>query len=258
MTISSAISAGGVALVTGAGRQRLGSHIARGLAADGFKVAVHYHRSAVEAEGLVAELRATGADAQAFQADLRTRESIESLVSSVCHTFGRLDVLVNTASVWKPIRLEDITEQDLQEQFDVDLKATFFCSQLAGLQMVQQVEGGAIVNFGDWAWERPYPNHAAYFAVKGAIPSLTRSLARELAERNPRVRVNCVLPGPVLLPPDTSDIERQQLMDSTLVQQVNRPDSIVRAVRYLIADSFVTGVCLPVDGGRTIYAGEDR
>lgn len=247
-----------VALITGAGRRRLGSHIASGLAADGLAIAVHYHRSRAEAESLVAELRANGADARPFPADLRSRVAIEGLVDSVVETFGRLDVLVNTASVWKPIPLEAITEQDLQDQFDVDLKATFFCSQLAGLQMVRQVEGGVIINFGDWAWERPYPNHAAYFAVKGAIPGLTRSLARELAERNPRVRVHCVLPGPVLLPPDTEEVERQQLLESTLVQQVNRPDSIVRAVRYLIADDFVTGVCLPVDGGRTIYAGEDR
>jgi len=124
--------------------------------------------------------------------------------------------------------------------------------------MVRQAEGGVIINFGDWAWERPYPNHAAYFALKGAIPGLTRSLARELAERNPKIRVNCILPGPVLLPPNSDEVEQQQLLQSTLVQQVNRPDAIVRAVRYFIAEDFVTGVCLPVDGGRTIFAGEDR
>lgn len=247
-----------VALITGAGRRRLGSHIAHGLAADGIGVAIHYHQSREEAELLVTELRANGVQARLFQADLRSRAAIEKLVASVVATFGRLDVLVNTASVWRPIPLEEITELDLQEQFDVDLKATFFCSQLAGLQMVRQAEGGVIINFGDWAWERPYPNHAAYFALKGAIPGLTRSLARELAERNPKIRVNCILPGPVLLPPNSDEVEQQQLLQSTLVQQVNRPDAIVRAVRYFIAEDFVTGVCLPVDGGRTIFAGEDR
>lgn len=247
-----------VALVTGSGRRRLGSHIVRGLVADGFQVAVHYHRSVAEAQALIAELEAKGGTATAFSADLRSRDAIVELVAQVVAKFGRLDVLVNTASVWKASPLEDITEQDLQEQFDVDLKGTFFCCQLAGLQMVRQAEGGSIVNFGDWAWERPYPNHAAYFALKGGIPSLTRSLARELAERHPKVRVNCILPGPVLLPPNAGEVERQQLLASTLVQQVDRPDSIVRAVRYLISDEFVTGVCLPVDGGRTIYAGEVR
>lgn len=247
-----------VALVTGSGRRRLGNHIVRGLVSDGFHVAVHYHRSAAEAQALVAELDANGGTAAAFSADLRSRDAIVELVGQVVAKYGRLDVLVNTASVWKPIPLEAITEQDLQEQFDVDLKGTFFCCQLAGLQMVRQPEGGSIVNFGDWAWERPYPDHAAYFALKGGIPSLTRSLARELAERNPKVRVNCILPGPVLLPPNADEVERQQLLASTLVHQVDRPDSIVRAVRYLISDEFVTGVCLPVDGGRTIYAGEVR
>lgn len=248
-----------VALVTGSGRQRLGNHIARGLAADGHRVAVHYNRSSEAALELVAELRAAGGIAEAFQADIRSVANIERLIAGVVDKWGRLDVLVNTASVWRSIALEAITEQDLQDQFDVDLKGTFFCSQLAGLQMVRQPEGGAIVNFGDWALERPYPQHSAYFAIKGAIPSLTRTLARELAERNPRVRVNCVLPGPVLLPPQTDAEEQAVLLRSTLVRQVDRPDSIVRAVRYLVSDDFITGVCLPVDGGRTIYAaGEDR
>ena len=84
-------------------------------------------------------------------------------------------------------------------------------------------------------------------------------MARELAERNPKVRVNCIQPGPVLLPPDADASERQTLTESTLVRQVDRPDSIVQAVRYLIGDDFITGVCLPVDGGRSIFAqGEDR
>lgn len=258
-TAASGSGAARVALVTGSGRQRLGNHIARALSADGYCVAVHYHRSADSALELVHELRAAGGAAEAFSADIRAVANIQQMVRDVVERWGRLDVLVNTASVWRPIALEAITEQDLQDQFDVDLKGTFFCSQLAGLQMVRQPEGGAIVNFGDWALERPYPQHSAYFAVKGAIPSLTRTLARELAERNSRVRVNCILPGPVLLPPHADAEEQAVLQRSTLVRQVDRPDSIVRAVRYLVTDDFITGVCLPVDGGRTIYAaGEDR
>jgi pteridine reductase len=262
-----------VALITGSGRRRLGSLIARGLAADGYRIAVHYHQSEAAARELVQELRelsdpANSGDptaanalpvAEVFPADLRSRAAVQGLVASVVQVFGRLDALVNTASVWRPIPLEEITEQDLQEQFDVDLKGTFFCSQLAGLHMVSQSSGGAIVNFGDWGWERPYPNHSAYFAVKGAIPGLTRTMARELAQRNPKVRVNCILPGPVLLPPDADPEQRETLLASTLVRQVDRPDAIVNAVRYLVDNDFVTGVCLPVDGGRTIYAAhEDR
>lgn len=253
------MSAKKVALVTGSGRKRLGNHVATGLANDGYQIAVHYHSSQTEANGFVEDLELAGHDAASFQANISRLAEIDRMVDQVLQRFGRIDVLVNTASVWKPIALEDITESDLQQQFDVDLKGTFFCSRRVGLQMVQQASGGAIVNFCDWAIARPYPQHSSYFSVKGAIPTLTRSFARELATRNPNVRVNCIQPGPVLLPEKTDAQEKQYLLDSTLVNQVDRPDSIVNAVRYLVSDTFITGVCLPVDGGRTIFAsGEDR
>ena len=120
--------------------------------------------------------------------------------------------------------------------------------------MVRQPEGGSIITLGDWAIERPYLNYAAYFPSKGAIPTLTRSLAVELGTRNPRVRVNCIMPGPVLLPPDLPALERQQAIDATLVKREGSPLNIAQAVLFLIDNDFVTGVSLPVDGGRTIYA----
>lgn len=248
-----------VALITGSGRDRLGSKIASGLAEDGYRVVVHYHHSADGAEALVDELTLAGHDAMSVQADVSNSADVKRMIQQVMDGFGRLDVLVNTASIWEARPLEDVREEDLQKHFDVDLKGTFLCSQLAGLQMIHQPEGGAIVTFSDWAISRPYPGHAAYFSIKGAIPTMTRCLARELADRNPRVRVNCIQPGPVMLPEDADDAERQKLIDTTLVRQVDRPDSIVQAVRYLIGDDFITGVCLPVDGGRSVFAaGEDR
>ena len=120
--------------------------------------------------------------------------------------------------------------------------------------MVRQAEGGSIVNLGDWAVARPYVNYAAYFPSKGAIPTLTRFLAVELGTRNPRVRVNCVLPGPVLLPPDLPEAERRQAIEATLVKREGRPENIAQAVLFFLDNDFVTGVCLPIDGGRTIYA----
>ena len=120
--------------------------------------------------------------------------------------------------------------------------------------MVRQPEGGCIVNLGDWAVARPYVGYAAYFPSKGAIPTLTRCLAVELASRNPAVRVNCVLPGPVMLPPDLPAAERRQAIDGTLVKREGRPDNIAQAVLFFLDNDFVTGACLPVDGGRTIFA----
>ena len=113
-------------------------------------------------------------------------------------------------------------------------------------------EGGSIVTIGDWATRRPYPNYAAYFVGKGAIPTITRSLAVELARRNPNVRVNCILPGPVMLPEDLDEAETKGAVAGTLLKRAGRPENVARAVVFLVENDFVTGVCLPVDGGRTI------
>jgi pteridine reductase len=120
--------------------------------------------------------------------------------------------------------------------------------------MAAQESGGAIVNLGDWATVRPYLNYAAYFPSKGAIPTLTRDFAVELASRNPRVRVNAVLPGPAMLPEGLSDQERKAAIGATLVKREGSPHNVADAVLFLLRNDFVTGVCLPVDGGRSIYA----
>jgi pteridine reductase len=147
-----------------------------------------------------------------------------------------------------------VTARDVRDHFETNVLATFLCARQAGLAMVQQPEGGCIVNLGDWAEARPYTDYSAYFATKGAIPTLTRDLAVELGTRNPRVRVNCILPGPVLLPPDMPEERRRQVIDSTLVRREGRPENIVQAVLFFLDNDFVTGVSLPVDGGRSIYA----
>ena len=106
-----------------------------------------------------------------------------------------------------------------------------------------------IINLGDWATVRPYLDYAGYFPSKGAIPTLTRNLAVELAHRNPRVRVNAVLPGPVMLPPDLPADERERVIRGTLVKREGSPQNVADAVVFLAENDFVTGVCLPVDGG---------
>jgi pteridine reductase len=140
----------------------------------------------------------------------------------------------------------------MREEFDVNVLGTFLCCQRAGLIMTEQPEGGAIVTVGDWATVRPYPGYGAYLTSKGSIPTMTRMLAVELARRNPAVRVNCILPGPVLLPPDMPESERREAIAGTLVGREGRPEHIAHAVLFLVENDFVTGVCLPVDGGRTL------
>jgi pteridine reductase len=245
-----------VALVTGSGKRRVGWYVAEALAARGYRLAIHYRTAAAEATDTVAELLKRGVQAAAFQADLTDEHGARALVRNTLDHFGRLDVLVNCAAVWKRKRLEDVTAADVRLHFEVNTLGTFLCSQQAGLAMVDQPEGGCIVTLGDWAVARPYLDYAAYFPSKGGVTALTRSLAVELAARNPRVRVNCVLPGPVLLPPDLPDEERRQSIRGTLVKHEGRPENIAQAVLFLIDNDFVTGVCLPVDGGRTLYSEE--
>jgi pteridine reductase len=243
-----------VALVTGSGKRRVGWHVADALAERGYNLVVHYRNSAADAAETVRHLQGRGADAIALAADLADEQAVRDLIAQTIDRFGRLDALVNCAAAWTKKRLEDVTAADVRGFFEVNTLGTFLCSQHAGLAMVRQPEGGCIVTLGDWAIERPYLDYAAYFPSKGAIPALTRSLAVELGTRNPRVRVNCILPGPVLLPPDLPAAEREVSIQGTLVKREGRPEHLAHAVLFLLANDFITGVCLAVDGGRSIFA----
>jgi pteridine reductase len=151
--------------------------------------------------------------------------------------------------------LEEVTADDVRRHFEVNALGTFLCCRRAGLIMVKQPEGGAIVTIGDWAIQRPYPHYAAYFPSKGTIPTMTRTFAVELARRNPKVRVNCILPGPVMVPEDLDEHEVKGAIAGTLLKRLGRPENIAHAVLFLVENDYVTGVCLPVDGGRTIGGG---
>ena len=242
---------GRVALVTGGGR-RVGATVVRALASRGYSVAIHCHGSLVEARALAAELAAAGVPSLAVTANMRDEGPVRALVHRVADHFGRIDVVVTSAAIWDRGPLEGVTADDLRAHFDVNCVGTFVTAQEAGAVMVRQETGGAIVTLGDWAVARPYRDYAAYFPSKGAIPALTRSLAVEFAARNPRIRVNCVLPGPVLLPPDMDAREREEAIAGTLLRREGTPEHVAHAVLFLVENDFVTGVCLPVDGGRTI------
>lgn len=241
-----------VAVVTGSGARRVGQTVARELAARGYSLVLHAHTSVGEAQAFVEELTAAGTQAIAVVADLSDEASVAGLVRQAVDRFGRIDALVNCAAIWQRKPLEDVTADDVRRHFEINTLATFLCCQQAGMVMIHQPDGGAIVNIGDWATARPYRDYAAYFPSKGAIPTLTRSMAVELAARNPRVRVNAILPGPVMLPPDLSAEERAEAIAGTLLRREGTPQHIASAVAFLLENDYITGVCLPVDGGRTI------
>jgi pteridine reductase len=241
-----------VALVTGSGKRRVGWHVAQALAKRGYALAIHYRASGAEAHETVEHLRSIGYQAEAFQADLGEEAQVRAMIEDVLYAFGRIDVLVCAAAIWESKRLEEVTADDVRRHFEANTLGTFLCCQRAGLAMARQPEGGVIITIGDWAIERPYSDYAAYFPSKGAIPTMTRMFAVELAARNPNVRVNCLLPGPVMLPDDLSPQERERAIAGTIVQRAGSPEHIAQAVLHLIDNDFLTGVCLPVDGGRTI------
>jgi len=241
-----------VALITGSGAKRVGHAVAVTLAKAGYRIAVHYRTSAVEAAETVNELQSYGVPAEAYQADIADETQVQRMLAAVLAKFGQVDVLVNCAAIWESKRLEDVTSADVRKHFDTNTLGTFLMCQHVGLQMTKQASGGAIVNIGDWAEVRPYLHYAAYFPSKGAVSTLTRTFAGELAHRNPKVRVNCILPGPVMLPPDLPDAERAEAIAGTLVKREGTPQHVADAVLMFVRNDFITGACLPVDGGRTL------
>jgi len=245
-----------VALVTGSGAKRVGQAIALRLARAGFTLAIHAHSNGEEAQRTAESTRKNGGRAEVFIADLTSDAQTTQLIDAVVEKLGRIDVLVNSAAMWRPVALENVSADEVRKNFELNTLATFLLCKSAGLKMVAQKSGGAIVNIGDWAIARPYLNYAGYFPSKGAIPTLTRNFAIELSARNPRVRVNAVLPGPVMLPPDLPAADRAHAIAGTLVKREGTPEHVADAVHFLICNDFVTGICLPVDGGRTICSQE--
>jgi pteridine reductase len=241
-----------VALVTGAGR-RIGAAVARALAAKGYRLILHVNRSLAAAQAIADEIERAGGAATVRSADLGNAAALEQMLDESVDHFGRIDALVNCAAIWQPKSLEQVTPDDVRKHFEINTLGTFVCCQRVGLRMAAQPTGGAIVNFGDWAIVRPYLNYAAYFPSKGAIPAMTRTFAVELGRRNPRVRVNAILPGPILFSGSSSAEEERYAIEGTLVHRAGSGEDIASAVVFLLENTFITGVCLPVDGGRSVF-----
>jgi pteridine reductase len=165
-----------VALVTGSGKKRIGWHVADALAGQEYAIAVHYHTSAREAAETVEHLRGRGVEAAAFEADVADERAVRSLFRALWDRFGRLDVLVNCAAVYRAKPLEEVTAADVRLSFEANLLATFLCAQQAGLAMVRQPEGGLhrqLRRLGDGATLqelRPLPRHQRGHSDLDALP----------------------------------------------------------------------------------------
>lgn len=240
---------GKTALVTGAAK-RVGHEIALGLARRGANIIVHYNTSAADARGAVAEITKLGVGAVAVKADQSNARQVKAAVAQALRRFGRIDVLVASAAVYKKTPFDTLTEADWDLHIDANLKGPFLFALEIGRHMKRRKLAGKIVMFADWAAIRPYADYLPYCVSKAGIICLTRSLAKALG---PKVQVNAIAPGPILLPPDFTPAERRAVINATLVKRVGSPQDIVNSVLFLIEGSdFITGHTLLVDGGRLI------
>lgn len=235
----------GVALVTGAG-QRVGRAIAEDLAANGWRIAVHYHRSREGADALAAAIVAQGGAAHAFPGDLRAPADCEALVTSVHAHFGVLDVLVNSAASMEKSPIGATTAAQFDEIVALNLRAPFLLAQAASRVMRA---GSVVVNIADHMAEEPWPDYAVHGVAKSGVVALTRHLAAALA---PDIRVNAVAPGFVLAPPGFPEAAAQRFAAETPLKRLGSPSDVAHAVRYLIDAEFVTGETVHVDGGRRL------
>ncbi len=238
--------AGRVALVTGAGI-RVGRAIAVGLAGAGARIAVHYNASAKGADGVVAEIQAAGGDAATFRADLSRAETSTTLIEAVVERFGDLDVLINCAGVMQRTPLGTITPEMWDTIFAINLRAPFFVAQAAAPHLSKR--GGAIVNIADLAGLETWSGYIPHGISKAGVIQMTRALAHALA---PRIRVNAVAPGAVLLPEHWDQAAADHIIATTPLRRLGNTSDVVGAVLYLLRADYVTGHTLVVDGGRRV------
>jgi pteridine reductase len=247
--------AGKVVLITGG--RRVGSDLARRVADRGASVAMTYLTSREAIERTVADVRTRGVGGQAIGADLSDPAQAARAVSETVSTLGRLDVLVNMASVFRRTPFDTLTPADFDAMIASNLAAPYHTSVAAARQMrLQPPEDGLrgkIVNVGDWATDRPYKHYLPYLVAKGGLKTLTLAMAKELA---PDVAVNLVQPAMIDPPPDLSVDEKAAVVAATPLRRVGTPGDLNRLILYLIEGTdFATGSCYRVDGGR--FLGED-
>jgi len=238
--------AGKVALITG-GAHRVGRVLTLALARAGADIVIDYHTSGADADATARDVEALGRRAIALRADVSIRSDVEHLIDGARSTFGRLDILVNSASLFERTAFEYIREVDWDRVLAVNLKGPFLLSQAAA-PLLRADGGGVIVNIADLSAFQAWPSHAHHAVSKAGLVHLTRIMARALA---PHVRANCIAPGTVL-PPQTADAATDEDGERRITARAGRAEDVADALLYLVRSDFVTGEVLVVDGGRSV------
>lgn len=236
-----------VALVTGSAH-RVGKAIALELARQGVNIMVHYFSSADDVvKSTLRDIKSEGVDAYAIQADLTQPEGVDTTFSAIREHFGRLDILVNSASNFQKRQLMDVTLGEWNATLAANLTAPFLCTQ-AAVRLMREGDqpGGCIVNIGDKGSLEPWPDYAHHGISKAGLLALSQVSAASLG---PDIRVNTIIPGAVLKPDSYSEERWQQSGLKAPLQRPGSAEDVARAVAYLCAEDFLTGVVLRVDGG---------
>jgi len=237
--------AGRVALVTGGGR-RIGRALAVALAREKMRVAIHFHSSAKEAALTGSMVQDAGGSGCTLKCDLTEAAGPAELVAAVMSEMGALDVVINSAAVMERTPVGDVSVNDWDAMFALNLRAPFFISQAAAKVMGAE---GSIVNIADLAAFETWPAYIPHAISKAGVVKMTESLARALA---PRIRVNCIAPGAVLLPEDWDEDTARRFASTTPLERLGDPSDVVTAMLYLLRADYVTGETIVVDGGRRI------
>ena len=241
---------GRVALVTGG--KRIGIVVADELSSRGVDVALSYMRSRAEAEEAAARVSARGRRSMIVQADVSDPGACDALIAAVAGGLGRLDILINMASVYVAKPFDELTAAAWDAAIDVDLRGAFLCSRAAVPHMRRQ-GGGRIVNFSDWIAKSGRPRYAGflpYYVAKTGIIGLTEALALELAADN--ILVNAIAPGPILAPPGTTEDESKAVEQATPLGRWGGEIEIAKGILALLDSDFITGETLRIDGGRHV------
>ena len=237
-----------VVVITGG--KRIGRVVAQELARKSADVVLSYRGSKSEAEATVADVEGLGRRAIAVAADVSRSIDCGNLLAAARDAFGRVDGLVNMASVYGSTPFDELTEAGWDKDLTVNLKSAYLCARSA-VPAMRAKGGGRIVNFADWLARsgRPhYPGFVSYYVAKAGVVALTEALALELARD--QILVNAIAPGPILAPPDMSAEEIAEVAHATPVGRWGGEIEIAKAVIALLETDFVTGETIRVDGGR--------
>ncbi|UTR15134.1 3-oxoacyl-[acyl-carrier-protein] reductase [Salipaludibacillus sp. LMS25] len=237
------------ALVTG-GSRGIGKAICLELAGQGVNVAVNFSGNREKAEAVAEQCRQLGVNALAVQADVANADSVKQMMETVIDAFGSIDILVNNAGITRDTLIMRMKENDFDAVINTNLKGVFNCSKAVTRPMMKQ-RYGRIINISSVVGVLGNAGQANYVASKAGVIGLTKSLARELANRN--IRVNAVAPGFIGtdMTDELSEETKEALLKQIPLAELGKPEDVARVVVFLASDAsaYMTGQTLHVDGG---------